>query len=144
MSFGSILVSILIFFISCGINPSLHPHTKAGQSKIEALKIHTPYYVDYHTNNAVIPLSVRWKGPVDRLSIKVYFIIRPTSHRPLFQVYQNNIYGNRYLVYNESFRTYGKRIEETISVFQPGEYQVSVTVSNRWWSKTSNSRFSVK
>ena len=88
---------ILLFILSCQ-PASISPHTKRGQAKIDIKQVQTPYHIQHMVTNGIVPLTVKWEGPANKLIIKVEYIIRPTSPRIRFPLYQQNMMGNYYTV----------------------------------------------
>ena len=138
----SLLLSLLLL-ISC--SPSyISPHTKAGQAKIESFTINTPYYVQLQTTNAIVPFRIKWDGRAEHMIIDVEFIIRPTSPRIGFTVYQPNLMGNSYRVYRNHYNVnLTESFEGSFSIHQRGDYRVRTTLVNKYHSVSRTSYFKV-
>jgi len=137
------LLLLLLLLISC--SPSyISPHTKAGQAKIESFTINTPYYVQLQTTNAIVPFRIKWDGRAEHMIIDVEFIIRPTSPRIGFMVYQPNLMGNSYRVYRDHYNVnLTESFEGSFSVHQRGDYRVRTTLVNKYHSVSRTSYFKV-
>ena len=138
-----LLLSIALLLISCG-GAYISPHTKAGQAKIQDFTINTPYYVQLHTTDALVPFQIHWDGRAENMIIDVEFIIRPTSPRIRFMVYQPNLMGNSYRVYREHYNvSASKSFEGSFSVYHRGDYRVRTTLVNKYHSVSRTSHFKV-
>ena len=105
---------------------------------------HTPYYIQYLTLEGVVPFQIKWKGLVKHIIIEVQYIIRPTSPRRRFPLYQENLSGNHYTVYRDSFKPYNiNEFDGNFSVFNKGDYRLKVTLVNDYWKQTRYSNFKV-
>ena len=137
------LLLLLLLLISC--SPSyISPHTKAGQARIESFTINTPYYVQLQTTDALVPFRIKWDGRAQHMIIDVEFIIRPTSPRIRFPIYQPNLMGNSYRVYRDHYNVnLTESFEGSFSVHQRGDYRVRVTLINQYWSVSRTSYFKV-
>ena len=137
------LLLLLLLLISC--SPSyISPHTKAGQAKIESFTINTPYYVQLQTTNAIVPFRIKWDGRAEHMIIDVEFIIRPTSPRIGFTVYQPNLMGNSYRVYRNHYNVnLTESFEGSFSIHQRGDYRVRTTLVNKYHSVSRTSYFKV-
>ena len=134
---------IFLFFVSC--QPAhISPHTKRGQAKIDILKVHTPYYVQHIVTDGVVPFVVKWEGPADKLIIHVEYIIRPTSPRRSFPIYQGNLMGNKYTVYRDLYLVKNiNTFEGNLNVYEKGDYRISVFLSNEYWYEKLSSNFKI-
>ena len=134
---------IFLFFVSC--QPAhISPHTKRGQSKIDILRVHTPYYVQHIVTDGVVPFVVKWEGPADKLIIHVEYIIRPTSPRRRFPIYQGNLMGNKYTVYRDLYLVKNvNTFEGNLNVYEKGDYRISVFLSNEYWNEKLSSNFKI-
>ncbi len=138
-----LLLSIALLLISCG-GAYISPHTKAGQAKIQDFTINTPYYVQLQTTNAIVPFRIKWDGRAQHMIIDVEFIIRPTSPRIGFTIYQPNLMGNSYRVYREHYSVSAtKSFEGSFSIHQRGDYRVRTTLVNKYHSVSRTSYFKV-
>ena len=137
------LLLLLLLLISC--SPSyISPHTKAGQAKIQSFTINTPYYVQLQTTNAIVPFRIKWDGRAEHMIIDVEFIIRPTSPRIVFTVYQPNLMGNSYRVYRDHYNVkLTESFEGSFSIHQRGDYRVRTTLVNKYHSVSRTSYFKV-
>ena len=137
------LLLLLLLLISC--SPSyISPHTKAGQAKIQDFTINTPYYVQLQTTNAIVPFRIKWDGRAEHMIIDVEFIIRPTSPRIGFTVYQPNLMGNSYRVYRNHYNVkLTESFEGSFSIHQRGDYRVRTTLVNKYHSVSRTSYFKV-
>ncbi len=134
---------LIVFLVSCQ-PASLSPHTKRGQAKIHIEKVQTPYHIQHIVTDGVVPLIVKWSGPANKLILHVEYIIRPTSPRVRFPIYQQNILGNYYTVYRDLYDVNDINIfEGTLTVFEKGDYRVKVFLANDYWYVTSSSRFKI-
>ena len=107
-------------------------------------RVHTPYYITFITTSGQVPFYVNWDGKVNYMKIEVEFIIRPTSPRINFPIYDNNIFGNNYTVHREVYKVYGmNEFGATLNIFQKGDYRVIVTLFNQYWSQSKTSYFKV-
>ena len=137
------LLLLLLLLISCS-SSYISPHTKAGQAKIESFTINTPYYVQLQTTDAIVPFKIHWDGRAEHMIIDVEFIIRPTSPRIRFPIYQPNLMGNSYRVYRELYGVSAtKSFEGSFSVHQRGAYRVRTTLVNKYHSVSRTSYFKV-
>ena len=138
----SLLLSLLLF-ISC--SPSyISPHTKAGQARIESFTINTPYHVNLLVTHATVPFQIHWDGRAEHMIIDVEFIIRPTSPRIGFTVYQPNLMGNSYRVYRNHYNVnLTESFEGSFSIHQRGDYRVRTTLVNKYHSVSRTSYFKV-
>ena len=138
----SLLLSLLLF-ISC--SPSyISPHTKAGQARIESFTINTPYHVNLLVTHATVPFQIHWDGRAEHMIIDVEFIIRPTSPRIRFPIYQPNLMGNSYRVYREHYSVnLTESFEGSFSIHQRGDYRVRTTLVNKYHSVSRTSYFKV-
>ena len=76
--------------------------------------------------------------------IEAQFIIRPTSPRVRFPIYQENLQGNYYSVYKQKFYLDNtQELEGKFTVFHPGDYKLKVTIINKYWTETRYSNFKV-
>ena len=137
------LLLLLLLLISC--SPSyISPHTKAGQARIESFTINTPYYVQLQTTDALVPFRIKWDGRAQHMIIDVEFIIRPTSPRIGFTVYQPNLMGNSYRVYRDHYNVnLTESFEGSFSIHQRGDYRVRTTLVNKYHSVSRTSYFKV-
>ena len=137
------LLLLLLLLISC--SPSyISPHTKAGQAKIQSFTINTPYYVQLQTTDAIVPFKIHWDGRAEHMIIDVEFIIRPTSPRIGFTVYQPNLMGNSYRVYRNRYNVnLTESFEGSFSIHQRGDYRVRTTLVNKYHSVSRTSYFKV-
>ena len=137
------LLLLLLLLISC--SPSyISPHTKAGQARIESFTINTPYYVQLQTTDALVPFRIKWDGRAQHMIIDVEFIIRPTSPRIGFTVYQPNLMGNSYRVYRNHYNVkLTESFEGSFSIHQRGDYRVRTTLVNKYHSVSRTSYFKV-
>ena len=137
------LLLLLLLLISC--SPSyISPHTKAGQAKIQSFTINTPYYVQLQTTDAIVPFKIHWDGRAEHMIIDVEFIIRPTSPRIGFTVYQPNLMGNSYRVYRNHYNVkLTESFEGAFSIHHRGDYRVRTTLVNKYHSVSRTSYFKV-
>ena len=134
---------ILLFIFSCQ-PASISPHTKRGQAKIDIKQVQTPYHIQHIVTNGIVPLTVKWEGPADKLIIKVEYIIRPTSPRIRFPLYQQNMIGNYYTVYRDLYPVKNmNEFEGSLSVYEKGDYRIKVFLANDYWYETGSSRFKI-
>ena len=134
---------ILLFILSCQ-PASISPHTKRGQAKIDIKQVQTPYYIQHIVTNGIVPLTVKWEGPANKLIIKVEYIIRPTSPRIRFPLYQQNMIGNYYTVYRDLYPVKNmNEFEGSLSVYEKGDYRIKVFLANDYWYETGSSRFKI-
>ena len=134
---------ILLFIFSCQ-PASISPHTKRGQAKIDIKQVQTPYHIQHIVTNGIVPLTVKWEGPADKLIIKVEYIIRPTSPRIRFPLYQQNMMGNYYTVYRDLYPVKNMNdFEGSLSVYEKGDYRIKVFLANDYWYETGSSRFKI-
>ena len=134
---------ILLFVLSCQ-PASISPHTKRGQAKIDIKQVQTPYHIQHMVTNGIVPLTVKWEGPADKLIIKVEYIIRPTSPRIRFPLYQQNMKGNYYTVYRDLYPVKNmNEFEGTLSVYEKGDYRIKVFLANDYWYETRSSHFKI-
>ena len=134
---------ILLFILSCQ-PASISPHTKRGQAKIDIKQVQTPYHIQHMVTNGIVPLTVKWEGPAIKLIIKVEYIIRPTSPRIRFPLYQQNMMGNYYTVYRDLYPVKNmNEFEGTLSVYEKGDYRIKVFLANDYWYETRSSRFKI-
>ena len=134
---------ILLFIFSCQ-PASISPHTKRGQARIDIKQVQTPYYVQHIVANGIVPLTVKWEGPANKLIIKVEYIIRPTSPRIRFPLYQQNMMGNYYTVYRDLYPVKNmNEFEGTLSVHEKGDYRIKVFLANDYWYETRSSHFKI-
>ena len=128
------LLLLLLLLISCS-SSYISPHTKAGQAKIQDFTINTPYYVQLQTTDAIVPFRIKWDGRAEHMIIDVEFIIRPTSPRIGFTVYQPNLMGNSYRVYRDHYNVkLTESFEGSFSIHQRGDYRVRTTLVNKYHS----------
>lgn len=134
---------ILLFIFSC--QPvSISPHTKRGQAKIDIKQVQTPYHIQHMITNGIVPLTVKWEGPANKMVITVEYIIRPTSPRIRFPLYQQNMMGNYYTVYRDLYPVKNmNEFEGTLSVHEKGDYRIKVFLSNDYWYETRSSHFKI-
>ena len=136
-------VIILLFILSCQ-PASVSPHTKRGQAKIDIKQVQTPYHIQHIVTNGIVPLTVKWEGPANKLIIKVEYIIRPTSPRIRFPLYQQNMVGNYYTVYRDLYPVKNmNEFEGSLSVYEKGDYRIKVFLANDYWYETGSSRFKI-
>ena len=134
---------ILLFILSCQ-PASISPHTKRGQARIDIKQVQTPYYIQHMVTNGIVPLTVKWEGPANKLIIKVEYIIRPTSPRIRFPLYQQNMIGNYYTVYRDLYPVKNmNEFEGSLSVYEKGDYRIKVFLANDYWYETGSSRFKI-
>ena len=134
---------ILLFIFSCQ-PASISPHTKRGQAKIDIKQVQTPYHIQHIVTNGIVPLTVKWEGPADKLIIKVEYIIRPTSPRIRFPLYQQNMIGNYYTVYRDLYPVKNmNEFEGSLSVYEKGDYRIKVFLANDYWYETGSSHFKI-
>ena len=134
---------ILLLIFSCQ-PASISPHTKRGQAKIDIKQVQTPYHIQHIVTNGIVPLTVKWEGPADKLIIKVEYIIRPTSPRIRFPLYQQNMIGNYYTVYRDLYPVKNmNEFEGSLSVYEKGDYRIKVFLANDYWYETGSSRFKI-
>ena len=134
---------ILLFILSCQ-PASISPHTKRGQAKIDIKQVQTPYHIQHMVTNGIVPLTVKWEGPANKLIIKVEYIIRPTSPRIRFPLYQQNMMGNYYTVYRDLYPVKNmNEFEGTLSVHEKGDYRIKVFLANDYWYETRSSHFKI-
>ena len=134
---------ILLFIFSCQ-PASISPHTKRGQAKIDIKQVQTPYHIQHIVTNGIVPLTVKWEGPADKLIIKVEYIIRPTSPRIRFPLYQQNMMGNYYTVYRDLYPVKNmNEFEGSLSVYEKGDYRIKVFLANDYWYETGSSHFKI-
>ena len=134
---------ILLFILSCQ-PASISPHTKRGQAKIDIKQVQTPYHIQHMVTNGIVPLTVKWEGPANKLIIKVEYIIRPTSPRIRFPLYQQNMMGNYYTLYRDLYPVKNmNEFEGTLSVYEKGDYRIKVFLANDYWYETRSSRFKI-
>ena len=94
--------------------------------------------------NGIVPLTVKWEGPANKLIIKVEYIIRPTSPRIRFPLYQQNMIGNYYTVYRDLYPVKNmNEFEGSLSVYEKGDYRIKVFLANDYWYETCSSRFKI-
>ena len=137
------LLLLLLLLISCSPR-YISPHTKAGQAKIQDFTINTPYYVQLQTTDALVPFRIKWDGRAQHMIIDVEFIIRPTSPRIGFTVYQPNLMGNSYRVYRNHYNVnLTESFEGSFSIHQRGDYRVRTTLVNKYHSVSRTSYFKV-
>ena len=138
-----LLLYLLLLLWGCS-SMYVSPHTKAGQAKIKKFTINTPYYVQLHTTDALVPFKIHWDGRAENMIIDVEFIIRPTSPRIRFPLYQPNLMGNSYRVYREHYNvSASKSFEGSFSIHQRGDYRVRTTLVNKYHSVSRTSYFKV-
>ena len=134
---------ILLLIFSCQ-PASISPHTKRGQAKIDIKQVQTPYHVQHMVTDGIVPLTVKWEGPANKLIIKVEYIIRPTSPRIRFPLYQQNMVGNYYTVYRDLYPVKNmSEFEGSLSVYEKGDYRIKVFLANDYWYETGSSRFKI-
>ena len=134
---------ILLFILSCQ-PASISPHTKRGQARIDIKQVQTPYYIQHMVTNGIVPLTVKWEGPANKLIIKVEYIIRPTSPRIRFPLYQQNMIGNYYTVYRDLYPVENmNEFEGRLSVYEKGDYRIKVFLANDYWYETGSSHFKI-
>ena len=134
---------ILLFIFSCQ-PASISPHTKRGQAKIDIKQVQTPYHIQHIVTDGIVPLTVKWEGPANKLIIKVEYIIRPTSPRIRFPLYQQNMIGNYYTVYRDLYPVKNmNEFEGSLSVYEKGDYRIKVFLANDYWYETGSSRFKI-
>ena len=138
------LYCLLLFVFLWSCQSYISPHTKRGQSRINLKRVHTPYYITFITTSGQVPFYVNWDGKVNYMKIEVEFIIRPTSPRINFPIYDNNIFGNNYTVHRELYKVYKmNEFGATLNIFQKGDYRIRVTLFNQYWSQSKTSYFKV-
>ena len=138
-----LLLSIVLLFISCS-GAYVSPHTKAGQAKIQNFTINTPYHVNLLVTHATVPFQIHWDGRAEHMIVEVEFIIRPTSPRIRFPIYQPNLMGNSYRVHIEHYRVSAtKSFDGSFSIHQRGDYRIRTTLKNQYWSVSRTSYFKV-
>ena len=132
---------IFLFFVSC--QPAhISPHTKRGQSKIDILT--NSLFAMWYSIDGVVPFVVKWEGPADKLIIHVEYIIRPTSPRRRFPIYQGNLMGNKYTVYRDLYLVKNiNTFEGNLNVYEKGDYRISVFLSNEYWYEKLSSNFKI-
>ena len=134
---------ILLFILSCQ-PASISPHTKRGQAKIDIKQVQTPYHIQHMVTNGIVPLTVKWEGPANKLIIKVEYIIRPTSPTIRFPLNKQNMMGNYYTVYRDLYPVKNmNEFEGTLSVYEKGDYRIKVFLANDYWYETRSSRFKI-
>ena len=134
---------ILLLIFSCQ-PASISPHTKRGQAKIDIKQVQTPYHIQHMVTDGIVPLTVKWEGPANKLIIKVEYIIRPTSPRIRFPLYQQNMVGNYYTVYRDLYPVKNmNEFEGSLSVYEKGDYRIKVFLANDYWYETGSSRFKI-
>ena len=134
---------ILLLIFSCQ-PASISPHTKRGQAKIDIKQVQTPYHIQHIVTDGIVPLTVKWEGPANKLIIKVEYIIRPTSPRIRFPLYQQNMIGNYYTVYRDLYPVKNmNEFEGSLSVYEKGDYRIKVFLANDYWYETGSSRFKI-
>ena len=134
---------ILLLIFSCQ-PASISPHTKRGQAKIDIKQVQTPYHIQHMVTDGIVPLTVKWEGPANKLIIKVEYIIRPTSPRIRFPLYQQNMVGNYYTVYRDLYPVKNmNEFEGRLSVYEKGDYRIKVFLANDYWYETGSSRFKI-
>ena len=134
---------ILLLIFSCQ-PASISPHTKRGQAKIDIKQVQTPYHIQHMVTDGIVPLIVKWEGPANKLIIKVEYIIRPTSPRIRFPLYQQNMVGNYYTVYRDLYPVKNmNEFEGRLSVYEKGDYRIKVFLANDYWYETGSSRFKI-
>ena len=134
---------ILLLIFSCQ-PASISPHTKRGQAKIDIKQVQTPYHIQHMVTDGIVPLIVKWEGPANKLIIKVEYIIRPTSPRIRFPLYQQNMVGNYYTVYRDLYTVKNmNEFEGSLSVYEKGDYRIKVFLANDYWYETGSSRFKI-
>ena len=108
------------------------------------MRVHTPYYIEHIIADGVVPFEVRWEGPADKLIIHIEYIIRPTSPRRGFRIYQQNLMGNKYTVYRDLYDVRDTHsFEGKLSVYEKGDYRINVFLSNQYWYESRSSNFKV-
>ena len=138
-----LLLLSLLLYVSCSPH-QVSPHTKAGQAKIQDFTLITPYHVNLLITHANIPFEIQWDGRAQHMIVEVEFIIRPTSPRIRFPIYQPNLMGNSYRVYRDHYNVnLTESFEGSFSVHQRGDYRVRVTLINQYWSVSRTSYFKV-
>ena len=137
------ILSFIILLYNC--QPAhISPHTRRGQAKIDIIKVHTPYYVQHIVTDGYVPFEVKWEGPAEKLIIQVEYIIRPTSPRRRFPIYQQNLIGNKYTVYRDLYLVKNmKTFEGHLNVYEKGDYRVNVFLANEYWYETRSSNFKI-
>ena len=134
---------ILLLIFSCQ-PASISPNTKRGQAKIDIKQVQTPYHIQHMVTDGIVPLIVKWEGPANKLIIKVEYIIRPTSPRIRFPLYQQNMVGNYYTVYRDLYPVKNmNEFEGRLSVYEKGDYRIKVFLANDYWYETGSSRFKI-
>ena len=134
---------ILLLIFSCQ-PASISPHTKRGQAKIDIKQVQTPYHIQHMVTDGIVPLIVKWEGPANKLIINVEYIIRPTSPRIRFPLYQQNMVGNYYTVYRDLYPVKNmNEFEGRLSVYEKGDYRIKVFLANDYWYETGSSRFKI-
>ena len=134
---------ILLLIFSCQ-PASISPHTKRGQAKIDIKQVQTPYHIQHMVTSGIVPLTVKWEGPANKLIINVEYIIRPTSPRIRFPLYQQNMVGNYYTVYRDLYPVKNmNEFEGSLSVYEKGDYRIKVFLANDYWYETGSSRFKI-
>lgn len=138
------LYCLLLFVFLWSCQTHISPHTKKGQNRITLNRVHTPYYITFFTTNGEVPFYVNWDGKAPYLKIEVEFIIRPTSPRIDFPIYDNNLVGNNYTVYREVYKVNGlNEFGASLNIYHRGDYRIRVTLFNQYWSKSKTSYFKV-
>ena len=134
---------LLLFILLWSCYSHISPHTKRGQARIQNVKIYTPYYIDFFGGDGRVPLRIKWDGKVHRLKIDVQFILRPTSPRVKFPLWDG--FGNSYTVITDWHKVNGLReFEALLRVYQEGDYRIKITLYNQWWSVDRISHFKVQ
>ena len=134
---------ILMLLVGC---TSLPPETisKKGKARIKFKKLHTPYYIDYMTGEGRTDFNIEWEGPVNQMIIIVDFLIRPTTPPIQFPIHQDGLFGNQYTLYKESIDVRGyQNYEGELSLYQRGDYVLTVYLINPYWSRHRTTRFKV-
>ena len=94
--------------------------------------------------DGVVPFEIKWEGPADKLIIHIEYIIRPTSPNRGFQIYQQNLIGNRYTVYRDLYYVSNiNSFEGKLNVYEKGDYRIKVFLSNPYWYETRSSNFKI-
>lgn len=137
------LFFLILLIVSC--QPiDVSPHTKRGQAKIKIKKVQTPYYVQHMVTDGLVPLTVKWSGPAEKLIIQVEYIIRPTSKRPRFPIHQQFLNGNYYNVYKDLYSVKNTDIfEGSLNVYEKGDYRIKIFLANEYWYETGYSHFKI-
>ena len=141
---GRLFIILMLFIVGC---TSLPPESisKKGRARIEFKRLHTPYYIDYMTGEGRTNFNIEWKGPVNQMVIRVDFLIRPTTPPIQFPIHQDGLFGNQYTLYKEviDVREY-QSYEGELSLYQRGDYILTVYLINPYWTRNRTTRFKVQ